>query len=209
MTGRIMRETLGIRLKSFIEINYRTHFKFAEVTDINPNIISRYINEKSLPSVDILLKMKQAGISINWLLDGTGNKYSDTPKGRFFFQHDANSATSISKPFDRIKTWIVQNFESIERFALQFNLDCPTLMEIFNENAILDPKLFTYLKDAGCNLYWIVYGIDEPESSGSNSANAPSDLKTEKTKIKNPIKKNQSTSNQELNTNFSTISSAL
>jgi len=150
-------ETLGDRLKFFIDRNYKSQSQFGDETKINKDVINRYVMNKAIPGGDILFRMGLAGLSIDWLLFGTGSMYSNTTIGRQLFSKDINASTSTEKPFDRIKTWIVDNYKSIEQFAILNNIDFLFLMEKLNEHSILDPKLLMLLKEVGCNLEWIMW----------------------------------------------------
>lgn len=180
-----MDNNIGNRLKEFIEKNYNSQIQFAEVTGINQNVISRYINEKSSPSIEVLYRMKIGGISIDWLIDGTGTMYSDTPNGRKLFAQEINSSVSKEKPYDRIKTWIVENYQTIEKFIIQFNLDHQDLMKMFNENSVLEPRLLAILKAAGCKLEWIVWGEDNSEITGTNFSVSNKIMKADKSQSVN------------------------
>ena len=69
-------ETLADRLKRFYESNYSTQREFAEAVGINSTTLYRYMKGISKPTLNILAKMQNSGLSINWLLSGEGSMYS-------------------------------------------------------------------------------------------------------------------------------------
>jgi len=64
---------LGDRLKQFAFDKYGSITGLSEVTGIVQPQLSSYTSGKKKPSVDILLKLLNAGCNINWLISGMGN----------------------------------------------------------------------------------------------------------------------------------------
>jgi len=60
----------GYRLKRFITLVYVRQKIFAEVTGINKSQLSLIISGTRNPSSKTLLKFLQAGLDLNWYLDG-------------------------------------------------------------------------------------------------------------------------------------------
>ncbi len=64
--------SIGERLKEFAQIQYGTIKEMSEVFSFNPNLISTYVNNRSVPGGLILSTLAKAGCNINWLLTGEG-----------------------------------------------------------------------------------------------------------------------------------------
>ena len=72
---------IGERIKSFIETSNQSQSSFARQTKINTSYLSRIINNKISPGVSILSKINTAGVSLDWLLNGTGSMFSTNVEG--------------------------------------------------------------------------------------------------------------------------------
>ncbi|MCB0713804.1 MAG: helix-turn-helix transcriptional regulator [Ignavibacteriae bacterium] len=64
--------TIGGRLKIFAKKRYGSTRSLAEACDINETQLSRYVNNINEPSFAVLMKLKEAGLSIDWLMSGNG-----------------------------------------------------------------------------------------------------------------------------------------
>lgn len=61
---------IGIRIKEFALSKCGSLTEFCEKMEIKLQAIYPYINGKSLPGAQFLLKMQKMGCSIDWLLSG-------------------------------------------------------------------------------------------------------------------------------------------
>jgi transcriptional regulator with XRE-family HTH domain len=161
--------TISERLKYFIEKNYKSQKDFAEYTNIHTSSINKYTSEKFSPGIDTLLKFQDAGLSIDWLLNGIGIMYAKNSKG---FELSENSINNVSidmqTPFGRITHWILIHFGTLIKFAISVNYNYETLYSALFASAYPDIDLIDTLNNAGCNIEWIITG------KGSIYANNPS-----------------------------------
>lgn len=147
--------TLGQRLKKFISERYGSQKIFADVTGISRVNLSKYIYGTSSPNANTLAKFKEAGLSIDWLIDGSGSmlileEANEIPKG--------NQAETINLPFDRLKGWIEENYGTVGEYALAINYDLFILENILKHELFPDPDFITLVKKSGCNTDWLVTG---------------------------------------------------
>jgi transcriptional regulator with XRE-family HTH domain len=66
------KETTGSRLKEYIFKYYDNQKHFADLLEISPSLINRYINDSASPGLDNVIKFQLAGLSIDWLTSGEG-----------------------------------------------------------------------------------------------------------------------------------------
>lgn len=155
--------SIGEKILIFIKRCNISQLDFAEIADINYFALSRYISGKNTPSTDSLIKFYNAGMSIDWLLTGVGSMYSNSPKGRKLkIFHEENDVVDTIQPFDRIKTWIRENYGTLLKFTTTMNLKYDYLYSILYEQTIFDPELAGIMVKAGCNLDWIQDGKGTP-----------------------------------------------
>ncbi len=148
--------TIGQRIKKFIDRVYGTQKKFACQVNISRTILNRYIADINLPGADVLYKFKKAGMSIDWLLDGSGSMFARDFQMQYSNKEDTEQLQDL--PHRRIKKWINKNYGSLENFAIIMNIDY-YLMENFLENeSVPDPNFTNILRMAGCNIRWLSTG---------------------------------------------------
>ena len=151
--------TIGQRIKKFIVRVYGTQKKFADQVQISRAILNRYIADTNLPGADVLYRFKKAGMSIDWLLDGSGSMYAKD----FKIQHiekDINVASQYL-PHQRIKKWIGKNYGTLENFAVIMNLYYYMLENFLENELVPDPNFTNILRMAGCNIRWLSTGDGE------------------------------------------------
>ena len=73
--------TLAARLLDFIKSYYESVQKYAEITGEDYNTIHRYVKGSSMPGVEKLIKFQETGLSIDWLITGSGKKFARNPAG--------------------------------------------------------------------------------------------------------------------------------
>ena len=74
----------GARIAEFIEAVYGKNMQghFASLIDILPATMSKYITGDLRPGTKVIIKFSQMGMSIDWLMNGTGSMYADNEAGR-------------------------------------------------------------------------------------------------------------------------------
>ena len=160
--------TLGSRLKRFIEKHYTSQKDFASQLSIDCTLISRYINEKVIPGVEILMKFTSAGISSDWLISGIGSMYAKNTVGMDLSEKYQNDIeTEDNKPFYRIVLWIKENYGSLENFSLIMNINRNELFSTLYDKLVPDLSFIDMLRSSGCNTNWLITG------EGSQYANNP------------------------------------
>ncbi|MGA2296577.1 MAG: helix-turn-helix transcriptional regulator [FCB group bacterium] len=156
------------RLKIFIENNYKTQKEFAEKANIDITALNRYLSGKVSPGVDVLNKFNIAGVSIDWLINGTGSMYAKNPKGYELSNHtEIQEIIDTSTPYKRIIKWINENYGSLNNFALLMDINLEDLKNTLYENVVPDLSFITILNRSGCNTDWIL------TCEGSMYANNP------------------------------------
>ncbi len=154
--------TIGNRIKKYISEAYKTQTNFAQSTGVRVAVINRYVNDKALPGADVLIKFKKAGMSIDWLLDGSGTMYANNAVGQQLRKKIENEIEpEPDTPFDRIKVWIRENYSSLENFSLIMNTDHNELFDILYKNSIPGTEFINMMTRAGCNMSWISNGTGE------------------------------------------------
>ena len=160
---------IGERLKKFILECYGSQKNFAELIGIKLSALNRYISDSSNPGLDVLRKFKNAGLSIDWLIDGSSSMYASKSSSRpININNESNNEKTSNTPYFRIKQWIIENYESIENYAVIMNFNYKDLMNILNNELVPDPSLVQGVVRAGCNLSWLATG--EGSKYGNNPA---------------------------------------
>ena len=96
--------SFGSRLKFFIDENFRIQKEFTDFIGINYSTLYRYIKEINQPTIETLCKFKKAGLSIEWLVDGSGIMFAKNSKGlQLLEKYKGNNKIEKSHPFERIK----------------------------------------------------------------------------------------------------------
>lgn len=148
------------RLKDFIANNYSTFKEFSEKTNIDYSTLSKYLNNKVKPSIEILKKLYDAGVSLNYLASGKGDQYSDSLMGNVLRGWNKINSDVINthEVVQRINSWIILNYDSIENF--QYIMNTCEEEKTTNKIEIIEPSpdLLEQLNNAGCNIEWILTG---------------------------------------------------
>jgi len=150
---------IGQRIEKFTRECYHTQTYFAECIGITISSLNRYIKGKYTPKFDMLLKFFDAGMSIDWLLNGSGSMYANNEKGREFKKKYKSTENNYSNtPFGRAKQWIMENYGTLKEFAILINMNYDELNDIFNSTLIPDPSFLDLMSRAGCSINWLATG---------------------------------------------------
>lgn len=147
--------TIGTRLQKFIIYVSGTQCKFAELIDISPAVLNRYISGKTLPGTEVMLKFQNEGLSIDWLLSGKGKMLLDDSPA-FLKMREENSPSLL--PIMRLNNWIINNFTSVENFAFLINYDINILNNILHNEILPEPDFINIVRVAGCSISWLATG---------------------------------------------------
>ncbi len=158
--------TFGDRLNKFIQQNFGSNIRFAEIVGVKFTSVSRYIYNKSMPGGEMLSKFYESGLSIDWLISGNGSMYSINSEGRKLKMKYQESKEIPTTPFGRLKYWINDNYRSLENYCMILNIDADILTNILYDDMIPDSGLITTIRKSGCNIQWLVSGSgDEYENN--------------------------------------------
>lgn len=69
------------RIKYFAKSCYGNFKVFCKELDISQSHLSHYLQGRRMPSLEMLQKFKEAGMSIDWLIDGEGDMFAQNEKG--------------------------------------------------------------------------------------------------------------------------------
>jgi transcriptional regulator with XRE-family HTH domain len=64
--------TFGERLRHWADTKFRTYGECAEAVGVSQGMLSKYMLGKQEPTLESLMKFAKAGVSVDWLLTGTG-----------------------------------------------------------------------------------------------------------------------------------------
>jgi transcriptional regulator with XRE-family HTH domain len=64
---------IASRIREFQEKNFKSAAEFARALFMKPQSLNVYLSGKSLPGSDVLIKLRDLGCDINWLLTGKSN----------------------------------------------------------------------------------------------------------------------------------------
>lgn len=67
---------IGDRLKEFAEKNFGSVNGLERALGMNRNSLSQYIYNRNIPGSNLLIKLREIGCDINWLLTGQGSEES-------------------------------------------------------------------------------------------------------------------------------------
>jgi transcriptional regulator with XRE-family HTH domain len=156
--------TLGNRISLFINSCYKSQSQFAELVQLDPSSLNRYIHNKCTPTIDILEKFKKLGMSIDWLIDGQGSMFAQNEVGgklKINNRLTNNSPDEINKSnkfINRIKTWIYDNYGNLENLCHTFQAEFEDLSNVIFLHSIPDTSFYSIIEEAGCNFNWIITG---------------------------------------------------
>ena len=128
---------------------------FAKKLDMSQQSLNDYLDGTSDVKM-ISRKLFRKGFSVDWLYSGKGNMYFSPD--RFEEQFSLPSIHDINKQKVRIKEWILINFESLENFKKERNVEIEILGSLYNED-VIQHDLLVKLENAGCNLKWTITGV--------------------------------------------------
>ncbi|PKL79817.1 MAG: hypothetical protein CVV25_06810 [Ignavibacteriae bacterium HGW-Ignavibacteriae-4] len=146
----------SLRLYEMILATGLRKAKFSSVIGMSQQSLNDYLDGTSDIKI-ISRKLFRKGFSIDWLYSGRGNMYFSPD--RFEEQFSLPSIHDINKQKVRIKEWIIINFESLENFQNERNVDVELLDSLYNDD-VIQHDLLVKLENAGCNLKWTVTGIE-------------------------------------------------
>ncbi len=160
------------RIERFVLKNYGSYTNFCEISEIDHSTISRLISGKNTPRSEVLSKMYDSGLNINWVLTGEGSMFAENNRG---FELNKKYKKKLSKDNlykikYRIESWIFENFDSIESFAKEAELEVDFIESELKRFTSPKPKLIRGINKSGCSVEWIMKG------EGSPFTNSPSGL---------------------------------
>jgi transcriptional regulator with XRE-family HTH domain len=157
--------TPGERILFFIRQFYGSQTKFAEYIHIHTSVLSRYISNRSLPGWEMLQKFHDAGMSIDWLMEEQGPIFADNQRGTALKLLAAdNENTENESPYDRILSWINDNFGSLQNYSYIMGIEFDELYNIFFGDFLPGPSFVSDLVRSGCNIEWLSTGKGNPFS---------------------------------------------
>lgn len=165
--------TIGQRLKVFIDKLYGTQRSFAAEVGLSAPALNRYISGQVSPQIDVLIKFQKKGLSIDWLLTGTGTMYLD-----IFYDEAPEDTTEdlqlTDSPHKRIKNWIIENYGTVDNFCKELKINKRVLDSFLLDAEIPDLKIIDILKNAGCdlNLLKSVAGLKSVEFTKNSNINS-------------------------------------
>ena len=179
---------IGIRIKLFIQTCYKSQLFFAKQVDIDPTYLNRIINNRHSPGVDILSKFNLAGVSLDWLLNGTGSMYSTNSEGEKLKKtvSDSNKITR-NDTNNRVISWICENYDNLENFCKIFQIEFNKSYNIIYEIAMPDLEYLEILNEAGCNIKWLHTG--QGSRLGNNPAGTILKMKSKNIHVNINLKK--------------------
>ncbi len=120
-----MKVTIAERLDLFIKVMLRdyTKTKIAEMIEIDLPLLSKFTKGSKVPGVDSLVKISKLGISINWLLNGSGSiiacdEYGIRARNIFIddLRHAKSSLDAKEYSYRKIIDTIDKHYGSEEQF---------------------------------------------------------------------------------------------
>lgn len=152
----------GQRLKIVIEKYFSSQRDLADKLNIDQGNLNRYLNGKVQPGLDFLSKLYENGISINWLLSGEGFPLN--------VEHETirNKRDLLEKPIDRIRKWIISNYNSFESFCACTNMNYHDLQDYLDASIQTDLDFVELLNKSGCNIFWIASGTGPEWANNPN-----------------------------------------
>jgi transcriptional regulator with XRE-family HTH domain len=150
---------IGNRIKLFIQTCYKSNIFFAKRVEIDRTYLSKIINNKVSPGIDILSKFSLAGLSVDWLLNGNGSMFSSNAEGRKLKKKiiDLSDETKYETN-NRAISWICENYDNLENFCKIFQLEFDKSYNIVYEMAMPDSEYLEIMNQAGCNIKWLHTG---------------------------------------------------
>lgn len=122
-----MNETPQKRLESFIDKEFKTKTDFAKKIGILPQSLSKYVgNGKSvLRSYDVIDKLKQYGLNLEWYFDGKGEMLIEG-KSR-----NEKEASTVEEAYELVlKSLDKLSFEQLLKLKRKSNELTKELMEL-------------------------------------------------------------------------------
>jgi len=126
--------SFGSRLKLFLNMIYRgeQNKSIANILQIDSSTLSRYTSDTTLPSADLLSRLTNLGVSINWLLNSEGAIFSNDTYGEIakvrFLSNINNLQNSILENYtfsnQKIREALINEYETVSNFIQyikQFN----------------------------------------------------------------------------------------
>ncbi|MCX7736815.1 MAG: helix-turn-helix domain-containing protein [Candidatus Kapabacteria bacterium] len=155
----------GDRLKKFINLFYENQITFAEIIDMNKDVLNRYIQNKTFPGQDALIKFQKTGVSLDWLITGKGSMFAKNRVGIELLMKYHNTKDISETPIGRIIKWIENNYGSIYKYSAATKIDNDELLTLYEPDYIIDPKILNIIEKSGCSIEWVVTGDGKPYSN--------------------------------------------
>lgn len=80
-TEEISTSTFGSRLKAMLVATWGTQLEMSSALKVQTGLLQKYFADTTRPGVTFLEKLAQTGISLDWLISGTGSPYAMNEQG--------------------------------------------------------------------------------------------------------------------------------
>ena len=149
----------GSRLKLFVSKNFDTQKKFSEKIGLDSSVLSKYISGKKTPGFEVIKHFHDIGLSIDWLINGTGSMFAHNPAGeKLKCSSKNNSVKKIDSSRKRLSYWVDTNYSFLRKYSHYFGINEVELKHIISEKETTSTDIIDKLKNAGCNISWIISG---------------------------------------------------
>ena len=152
------------RLKHFIKKCFKNNNALSKELGIDGSTISKYLKNKRTLNFDLLLKLSNIGLSLDWLFTGYGSMFSLNKAGKNLSNIDSMLLLTKNRFFLklRIQEWIEMYYENIYQFSLITNYDISKIESMIIGNRLIEPSFLILLCDYGCSLDWLKTGEGNP-----------------------------------------------
>ena len=88
--------TIGDRIRHFAKTRFGTLKRFGEAVGLTPSRVTEYVQNQYIPGGDILVRFKEVGMSLDWLVSGEGEMLAeDQEKGRIVYPSEVGPSAKI------------------------------------------------------------------------------------------------------------------
>jgi len=133
------------RIKLFAKNCFGNLKAFCEELGISQSHLSHFLQGR-MPSFEMLQKFKEAGMSIDWLIDGTGDMFANNEKGILLKSESANKYTPLAKTTSYNINDIKEEIKDIKTKIFEQDAQFQMLEEL---KELIEEKLSTHLVAAG------------------------------------------------------------